>query len=59
MDRVHPKNEIGGLTFNNIGQLAMRSGEPFAVMLQGVVVFVPAWDDGGVCAVYVICLTNP
>lgn len=36
----------------------MGSGRLLCVMLQGVVVFVPAEDDGCICAIYVIGLAN-
>lgn len=38
--------------------MAMGSGGLLGVMLHGVVVFVPASDDGCICTIYVIGLAN-
>lgn len=46
------------LTFNSMRLMAVGSGGPLGMVLHGVVVFVPAIDDGCICTIYVICLAN-
>ncbi len=46
------------LTFHSMRLMALGSGRLLGMMLHGVVVFVPARDDGCICTIYVICLAN-
>lgn len=46
------------LTFHSMRLMAVGSGRLLGMMIHGVVVLVPARDDGCICTIYIICLAN-